>query len=126
MPKTNPREEIASAGTQKADVHLVIRAHSSINRTRKPKGRDDFLRPPHRNSKGDGKGSNDGSAKGTPQFFWLKSVANRQPCTNFKKGSCQRRNSSNCWQFPERYNIQSSRWMQIRGHVCIHTAKLAA
>ena len=39
-------------------VHLEIYAHSSMNRTRKAKDRS---------SKGDGKGSDDGSAEGTPR-----------------------------------------------------------
>ena len=63
-------------GSQKANVHLEKHAHSSMTRTRKAKGRDEPRSPaprgaPHRNSKGDGKVSDDGSAKDTP-FFLVK------------------------------------------------------
>ena len=81
---------------KRANVHLEKHARSSMTRTRKAKGRDDhvhFLRQvqPHQKSKGDGKSSDDGSAKGTPTITGKSSPkkANRPPCTNFKKGSMQ-------------------------------------
>ena len=62
MSNTTPKEETASVGPQKANAHLEIHAHSSMNQTRKAQGKGRFhsLSPtgsPHRNSKGDGKGS---------------------------------------------------------------------
>ena len=51
----------------------------------------------HLNSKGVGKGSDDGGATGTP----TSGKANRLLCTNFKKRSCQRGNSCNHWHVPE-------------------------
>ena len=46
----------------------------------------------HRNSKGDGKGSHDGSTKGEPTLAGKSpsGKANRVPCTNSKKGRCQK------------------------------------
>ena len=41
--KTTPREETAYVGPRKADVHLEICKHSSMNRTRKARRRDDFV-----------------------------------------------------------------------------------
>ena len=43
MPKTTPREEIASVGSQKAKVHLEKHAHANMSRTRKAKGREDLF-----------------------------------------------------------------------------------
>ena len=43
MPKTISREEIAYVGPRKANVHLDIRAHSSMNQTREAKERDDLV-----------------------------------------------------------------------------------
>ena len=51
MTLTTPREETVSAAPQKAKVHLEIHAQSSMNATRKAKGRDDLvhlLRQVHR------------------------------------------------------------------------------
>ena len=51
MPKTSLTEEIAYAGSQMDNVHLEKHAHSSMTRTRKAKGRDNFvhlLRQVHR------------------------------------------------------------------------------
>ena len=59
MPKTIPTEETAYVGSRKANVHVEIRAHSSMNQTRKAKER-------HRNSKGDG------NAKKTHQILLVK------------------------------------------------------
>ena len=76
-----------------------ISAHSNMNQKKgKGKGRSRSRSPtgsPHRNSKGDGKGSDDGSAEGTPNFIGKSpsGKANTLLCTNFKKGSCQSGNS---------------------------------
>ena len=43
MPQTSPGEETACVGSRKDNVHLKIRAHSSMNQTRKAKNRDDFV-----------------------------------------------------------------------------------
>ena len=51
MPKTVLGEEIASVGLRKANVHLEVRAHSSMNQTRKATERNDLvhlLRQVHR------------------------------------------------------------------------------
>ena len=47
---------------------------------------------PHRNSKGDGKGGDDGNAKGTPTCSGKSASrkANGVPCASFNQGSCQR------------------------------------
>ena len=81
MPKTTPKEKTASVG------------HSSMPRTGEAKGRNDFvhlLTGSH--SKGDGKGSDDGSAQGKPNIYWSKCQEKRtyylvQASIN---GSCQR------------------------------------
>ena len=54
MPKTSPREETASVGSQKANVHLEKHAHSSVARTRTARAGPRSPSPtgsPHRNSK---------------------------------------------------------------------------
>ena len=43
MPNITPREETASIGSHEADVRFESRPHSSMNRKRKAKGRDDFV-----------------------------------------------------------------------------------
>ena len=105
--KTTPREETASVAPQKANVHLEMHAHSSKTRTRKAKGRDDLvhlLRQVDRTEIriADGNGSDDGSAKGTSKLTGKSpsGKANRLPCTNYKKESCQRGNSRNYWHVP--------------------------
>ena len=85
MPKTSPREDTASVGLRKANVHLEIRAHSCMNQTRTAKERDDlchFLRQVHcRISEGDRKGRDDAVAEGTPQTGKSPSgKANKPPC----------------------------------------------
>ena len=47
--------------------------------------------------------------------------ANRHSCTNFKKGSCQRRDICDYWQVPECTTFHISRTMQVRRQVCIQT-----
>ena len=76
------------------------------NKKGKGKGRPRSLSPtgsPHRNSKGDGEGSDDAGAHGTPKFTDKSpsGKANRPFCTNFKKGSCHRRNSRDYWHVPD-------------------------
>ena len=65
---------------------------SSMTRTRKSKGRPRSPSPTgslHRNSTGEGKGSTDGSAKGTPKFNGKSpsGKANRLPCTKLPEGN---------------------------------------
>ena len=51
MSNTTLKEEAASAGSQKATVHLEKHAHSNMTRTSEAKGTDDlvnFLRQAHR------------------------------------------------------------------------------
>ena len=60
------------------------------NKKGKVKGRPRALSPtgsPHRNSKGDGKGSDDGNAKGAPKFTGKSpsGKGNKPPCRHFKK-----------------------------------------
>ena len=89
MTKTTPRVETASVEPQKANVHVEKDAHSSMTRTRKGRPRSPSpTSSPHRNSKGDGKGSDDGRAKNTPTFIGKSpsGKANKLPCTNTKKG----------------------------------------
>ena len=95
MPNATPREEIAYVGPREANVHLDIRAHSSVTQTRKAKKRVHFvhlLRQVHcsENSKGDGKGGYDGGAEGTPKLTRESPAekANRRPSLNFNKGRC--------------------------------------
>ena len=61
-------------------------------------------RSPHRSSKVDGKGGDDGSAKGAPKLTCQSPAgeANKPPGTNFKQGSCPRRHSCNYWHVPQR------------------------
>ena len=79
-----------------------------MTRTRdKGKGRPRSPSPtnsPHQNSKGEGKSSDDGSAKGTPKDTGVSpsGKANKLPCTNLKKGCCENRHSCNHWHVPER------------------------
>ena len=58
---------------------------------------------PHRNSKGDGKGSDDGGAICTPKFAGgsPSSKATRLLSVNLKTRSCQKGNSCNYWHVPE-------------------------
>ena len=101
MPNTTPREETPSVAPQKATVHEEKHAHSSMTRARKAKGRNDLvpLSPAgslHRNSKGDGKGNERWRKCWRHPKLIGKSPsgkANRRPCTNVKKGSCQGRSS---------------------------------
>ena len=51
----------------------------------------------------------------------LSGKANRHSCTNFKKGSCQRRVICDYWQVPECTTFQISRTMLVRRQVCIQT-----
>ena len=65
------------------------------NKKGKGKGRPRSPSPsgsPHRNSKGDGQGSDDARDRGTVKLTdkSLSGKANRPPCTNFMKGSCQK------------------------------------
>ena len=128
MPKTTPREETASVGSQKASVHLEKHAHSSMTRTRKAKGRDDplhFLRQVHSTEirKVTEKVTMTEVLKAHPALTGESpsGKANRHSCTNFKKGSCQRRVFCDCWQVPECTTFQISRTMQVRRQVCIQT-----
>ena len=43
MTKTTPREETASVGSQKANVHVEKHAHSNMTRTSEAKGTDDLV-----------------------------------------------------------------------------------
>ena len=43
MPKTSPRERRLHTLDHKSNVHLEIRAHSSINETRRAEARDDLF-----------------------------------------------------------------------------------
>ena len=118
---TAPREETILVGPRKA---TKIGAHSSMNRTRgKGKGRLRSLSPtgsPHRNSKGDGRGSDDGQARGSPKFV------GKSPWVNFKKGSCQKGNSCNYWHVPECAKFKSPAGCKCGGK-CVyqHTGKPA-
>ena len=82
--------------------------------------------PPHRNSIGDGKGSDDGFVTDTPKFTgkspWGK--ANRPLCTNFKKGSCQKGNSCNYCHVPECTTFETPGGCKLSDK-CVfkHTAK---
>ena len=66
MPNITPSEEVAHVGPRKANVRLKVRAHSSMNLRHRPPSPTGS---PHRISKNDGKGSDDGGAKGTRQFI---------------------------------------------------------
>ena len=66
-----------------------IRIKHAPNKKGKGKGRPRSPSPtgsPHRNSESDGKGSDDGRAKGAPTFISKSpsGKANRLPCTNIK------------------------------------------
>ena len=95
--KTTRRGETASVGPQKATVHLEKHAHSSVNQTRKAKGRGDLvhlLRLVHRTE------TQKVTEKVAMTEVWKTHLqltgkspsgkANRLPCTSFKKGSCHR------------------------------------
>ena len=76
------------------------------NKKGKGKGRPRSPSPtgsPHRKSKGDGKGSDDGGSKGTPKFSGKRpsGKANRPLCINFKKRICEKGNSCNYWHIHE-------------------------
>ena len=81
-------------------------AFNDPNKKGKGKGRPRSPSPtgsPHRNSKGNATGGDDGSAQGTPKLT-VKSPsgkANRLVCTNLKKGSCHRGRKCNHWHGPE-------------------------
>ena len=95
-------EETAYVGSRKASIHMETGAHASMNHTRRAKERNDLVSPfptsfPHRISQGDGKGTDDGGANGAPKLGGESpsGTANRPPCRNFKRGSCQKGNSCN-------------------------------
>ena len=98
MPKkTTPREETASVGPQKANVPLEEHAHPSITRTTKAKGRSDSVHPPRQVHRAEIPKVTEKVAMTqvlkAHQKLTRKSPpgnANRQPGTNFKKGSCQK------------------------------------
>ena len=132
MPNATPREEIAYVGPRKANVQLEIRAHSSVTQTRKANERVVFVHlfpETHcsENSKGDGKGGHDGGAEGTPKLTResLAGKANRLPSLNFRKGSCQKGYSCNCWLFVGCAKFKTAGCMV--GEKCAqkHTAKYA-
>ena len=85
-----------------------------MTRTRKSKGKGWLRSPsptasPHRNSKGDGKGNDDGGAKGTQSLNGksLSVRANRLLCRIFKRENCQKGNPCNYWHVPERAKFKS-------------------
>ena len=117
MPNTTPRKEIAFVGTQKANVHVA--KHCAFkqypNKKGKRKGRHRSPSPtglPYRNSKGDGKGSDDGSAKGTPEFSGKSpsGKANRPVPTSRKEVAKEK--FMQLLACSQMYTIQSARWMQ--------------
>ena len=131
-PKSTPTEETAFVGQQKANVHLEIRAHSSMNQTRKAMERDDLvhlLRQVHRTE------TRKVTEKvamtemlGAHQNFLVKvrqQKANRQPSTNFKKGSCQRGSACNYWHVLECAKCKSPRGCKFGDKSYKHTAKSA-
>ena len=131
MPNTTPREETASVGPEKATVHEEKHAHSSMTRARKAKGRNDLvpLSPAgslHRNSKGDGKGCERRRKCWRHPKLIGKSPsgkANRRPCTNVKKGSCQERNPCDYWHAPECTKFRAPgkcRYSETSGHTSTH------
>ena len=107
MPNTTPTDEAPDVGSRKCNVHLAIRTHSRMNQPRQAS--------PHRNSKGDGNGGDDGTARGTPKLNCDRpsGKANRLPCIRFKQDSCQKGNFCNCWHILE-CRMQISTGMQVR------------
>ena len=121
MPTNSSKRETILVGPRKA---TKIGVHSSMNRTRgKGKGRLRSPSPtgsPHRNSKGDGRGSDDGQARGSPKFV------GKSHWVNFRKGSCQKGNSCNYGHVPECAKFKSPAGCKCGGK-CVyqHTAESA-
>ena len=84
MPETTLKEETASVGSRKANVHSEKHAHSSMTRTRKAKGRPSPTGSPRRSSKGDWKGSDDQGAEDSPRLIGKKSVRESEQSTLYK------------------------------------------
>ena len=122
-------EETASVGPQKANVDLEINAHSSVNRTRKPKGRNNFvhlLRQVHHteNRKVAEQVVMTEVLKAHQNLLVKVSLESKQTTTNFKKGSCQKGYSCKDWHVPECTQFKIYRSLQIRRQVCtqIHSS----
>ena len=98
---------LRTLGSRKCNVHLAIRTHSCLNQPRQAS--------PHRNSKGDGNGGDDGIVRGTPTLICESpsGKANRLPCFSFKQDSCQKGNFCICWHILE-CKMQISTGMQVR------------
>ena len=106
MPNVTPREKIAYAGSQEANVHLEIRAHSSMKQTRKAKERDDLVQIHRHDHRTEIRKAMDKvvmtEAQKAHQNILVKvrqekqtGKANRLLCINSKKENCQKRNFCN-------------------------------
>ena len=90
MSRITLREEIAYVGSQKASVHLENRTHSSMTPARVAKGRDDLI---HLLLQAHRKGWCWRRCRRKHTNIYCKSSsgeANKPPCINFKRGSCQK------------------------------------
>ena len=132
MPKTIPNEETASIASRKANGHLEKHAHSSMTRTRKAMERDGLRSPsstgsPLRNSQGDGKGGDDGSAQGTRTTL-LVTVSQEKRTNCLAQASRKEVAKRNCnyWHVPECTKVRAPGGCRL-GDMCAykHTAKPA-
>ena len=98
--KTALREEICMCWATKGQCSFADSSAFKHEPNKKGNGKGrprspSSTRSPHRNSKSDGKGGDDGKAKSTPKLTGKRpsGKANRPPCFHFKRGNCQKEQS---------------------------------
>ena len=133
MPKASPRAETAFVGPRKGHCSFgeACAFKHDPNKKGKSKGRPRSPFPtasPHRNSNGDGKGSDDGSVKGTPTLTGKSPSgnANRLLCTSFTKETAIGEIHVIIGMFPTAQNSKLQVGCRIGDKcACKHTAKPA-